>query len=210
MEALTRRMFSKQTVLFSVAVALFSPRTVSAADMLDKFKNDPFLNREDLGDAVKSLYMTYDSSSPYPHKFNEVLTKTQLRSLQFFINNNLEKEYVAHYVATMKPLLLHLKERIEKQGTEQGLASLFEQTSTAYQLFERIQIMPGKRMFPCPYKEMLANCKKYLLTFSLEWHDVCTRWCTPAWTSVAEAIGLPIVVEPGETCCVSLKQDKNV
>ncbi|MCX8042611.1 MAG: hypothetical protein N3B18_00630 [Desulfobacterota bacterium] len=207
MELCTRRMFSKQTLLFSIAAACCMPTAARAAGMLDKFTSDPFLNRDDLADAVKSLYMTYDSTSPYPHKFNEVLTKTQLRSLQFFINNNLEKEYVAHYIETMKPLITKIQKRLQEKGAEEWLHSMFEGTSTGYQLFERIDIQQGKRIFPCPYKAMLENCKKHLLTFSIEWRDVCTRWCIPAWTGVAEAVNIRISVQPGETCSVSLAQN---
>lgn len=204
MEALTRRMFSKQSVLLSIAASFCLPAAASAASMLDKFTKDPFLKRDDLADALRSLYMTYDSTSPYPHKFNEVLTKSQLRSLQFFMNNHIEAEYAAHYVATMKPLLTRMKELVAKQGAEQGLSGMFEKTSTSYQLFERIIVQPGKRTFPCPYKEMLANCKQHLQTFSLEWNDVCTRWCTPIWTGVADALGIRISIQPGETCTVAL------
>jgi len=205
---MSRRTFSKQTLLFSFATALSFPAVASAAGMLDKFKNDAFLNRDDLADAVKSLYMTYDATSPYPHKFNEVLVKTQLRSLQFFMNNKIENEYVTHYLTTMEPVIKRIKTLVEKESAEKGLHSMFEGTPTSYQLLERINVMPGKRTFPCPYKYMLENCRKYLLTFSLEWNDVCSRWCTPTWTGVADAIGLKLSVQPGETCCVSLMDQK--
>ncbi|MEI6127940.1 MAG: hypothetical protein WCQ99_15440, partial [Pseudomonadota bacterium] len=167
-----------------------------------------FLNREDLSDALKSLYMTYDATSPYPHKFNEVLTKTQMRTLQFHITNGIEKEYVAHYLTTLEPLLKKIKALVDTEGAEKGLYSMFEGTPAGYQLLERIDVQPGRRTFPCPYKEMLANCKKYLLTFSIEWNDVCSRWCTPTWTGVADRLGIPLSVTPGETCTVALLNQK--
>ena len=154
---------------------------------------------------IKSLYMTYDTTSPYQHKFNEVLAKQQLRSLQFYINNGAEKEYVNHCITTAGPLLKRIKALVEKEGGEQGLYSMFEGTSTSYQLFEHINVMPGSRSFPCPYKELLANCKKYLLTFSMEWSDVCTKLCTPLWTGIGETIGISLSVQPGDTCTVALK-----
>lgn len=204
MDAISRRTFTKQTLLFSVVSALSFPALASAAGMLDKFKNDAFLNREDVADAVKSLYMTYDATSPYPHKFNEVLTKSQLRSLQFYMNNGIEKDYITHNLTTMDPLLKRIKVLVEKEGAEKGLYSMFEGTPTSYQLLEHINVTPGQRTFPCPYKEMLANCKKYLLTFSLEWNDVCSKLCTPTWTGVAERLGIKLSVTPGETCTVAL------
>jgi len=208
MNVMSRRAFSKQTLLFSFATALSFPAVASAAGMLDKFTSDAFLNREDLADAVKSLYMTYDATSPYPHKFNEVLVKTQIRSLQFYMNNKAEKEYVTHYLTTLAPTIKRIKALVEKEGSERGLYSMFEGTPTSYQLLERINVQPNKRIFPCPYKYMLDNCKKYLLTFSLDWNDICSRWCTPTWTGVAEAIGLKLSVQPGETCTVALMDQK--
>jgi hypothetical protein len=175
--------------------------------MLDKLKNNPFANRDDLADAVKSLYMTYDTTSPYEHKFNEVLTKQQMRSLQFYINNGAEKDYVAHCISTAEPLLKRIKALVEKEGSEKGLYSMYEGTSTSYQLFEHIDVAPGSRSFPCPYKELLANCKKHLLTFSMEWNDVCTKLCTPLWTGIGEKIGMRLSVQPGETCTVALAEN---
>jgi hypothetical protein len=55
---------------------------------------------------------------------------------------------------------------------------------------------------------MLDNCKKYMLTFFLDWNDICSRWCTPTWTGVGEAIGLKLAVQPGETCTVALMDQK--
>jgi hypothetical protein len=216
MQNVTRRQFAQKTVLFSFAAALV-PAIASAAGppagmtaekasaMLDKLKNNSFTNRDDLADAVKSLYMTYDTTSPYPHKFNEVLTKQQLRNLQFYFNNGAEKEYVSHCITTAEPLLKRIKSLVEKQGDEQGLYSMFEGTSTSYQLFEHINVAPGIRSFPCPYNELLTNCKKYLLTFSMDLNDVCTKFCTPLWTGIGEKIGLSLSVQPGDTCTVALK-----
>lgn len=218
MQNVTRRQFTQKTVLFSFAAALV-PAIASAAGppagmtaeqasaVLDKLKNNAFANRTDLADAVKSLYMTYDTTRPYPHKFNEVLTKQQLRSLQFYLNNGAEKEYVDHCISTAEPLLKKIKSLVEKGGGEQGLRNMFDDNANSYQLFEHIDVMPGSRTFPCPYKELLGYCKKYLLTFSMEWSDVCTKLCTPLWTGVGEKIGITLSVKPGETCSVALKTE---
>jgi hypothetical protein len=218
MQKVTRRVFTKQSLLFSFAAAVGIPAIAAAAGgppagmtaagasaMLDKLKNNAFANRTDLSDAIKSLYMTYDTTSPYPHKFNEVLTKQQLRSLQFYINSGAEKDYVAHYLTTADPLLKRIKSIVEKSGEEQGLYNMFEGTSTSYQLFEHIDVSPGSRTFPCPYKELLENCKKYLLTFKMDLNDVCTKFCTPLWTGIGEQIGISLTVQPGDICTVALK-----
>ena len=208
MAKITRRAFSKQTVLFSFLATAGFPGTAMA--FLDKIDKVEFLKRTDLGDAVKSLFMTYDGTSKYLHKFNDVIVKSQLRSLQFYILNNLEKDYVDHYLFTMEPLFQRIKTIVEDEGHEKGLFSMFEGTSRSYQVFERIGVKPGQRTLPCPYKEMLVHCKKYLHTFPIEWEEVCTKWCTPAWTGFANRIGIKISVEPGETCTVKLVPEDRV
>ncbi len=204
MADVSRRTFGKRTLLLSCLTALSLPGTARA--FFDKVKKDTFLKRDDVGNALKSYYMTYDCTSPYPHKFNEVVTKQQMRSLQFYIDHNIEKEYIQHYLDTKKPWLQELRQLVEKEGAEKGLVSMFDDNPSAYQLFERIDAKPGQRTFPCPYKELLVQCKKYLKTFTIEWNDVCNKWCTPTWKGVAGQIGIDITVAPGETCSVTLNQ----
>lgn len=156
MTQISRRTFSKQTFLFSLLTAMSFPGTAMA--FLDKFKTDKFLSRDDLADAVKSLYMTYDAFNHYPHKFNDVVSKTQLRSLQFHINNGLEKEYVEHYMSTMEPLLQRIKKAVEDEGPDKGLFSMFEGTTCSYQLMEHINVSDGQRSFPCPYNVPIRTC----------------------------------------------------
>lgn len=216
MQKVTRRVFTKTSLLFSCAAAVGIPSVAAAAGppkgmtaegasaFLDKLKNSAFANRDDLADAVKSLYMTYDTTRPYPHKFNESLVKQQLRSLQFYINCGAEKEYVRHCITTAEPLLKKIRGLVEKAGPEEGLRGIYEGTSASYQLFEQIAASPGRRSFPCPYKELLGHCKKYLLTFSMELNDVCTKLCTPLWTGIGTSLGISLAVRPGDTCTVTL------
>ena len=93
MKALSRR----ETVLLGFLGAVAVPGTVAAAAakgpaFLTKFKRDPFMQRDDIDKAIKSYYMSYDCTSPYPHKFNEVVVKWQLRTLQFHVDHGTEKE----------------------------------------------------------------------------------------------------------------------
>lgn len=210
-----RREFIKQTLkwggqaLSFLAILNLQGRAISAdppqGNPLNIIKENPFLNRDDLEYALKSLYMTYDSTSPYPHKFNDVLSKGQLECLEFVVSKGLEKEYVEHYITTMKPILLKIKQMVEKEGAEQALYGMFEGTSCSYQLMERIEIGQGERSFPCPYKPALENCKKWLPNrFFLEWKDICNRWCIPVWTGFAKVIGVNLIVQTGETCRVKL------
>lgn len=202
MTEISRRTFGKQTMLFSALAALSSPEKAMA--VLDIMEKKKFLHRDDIGYAIKSIYITYDGTSKYLHKFNDVVSKTQLRSLQFHIDKGLDKDYVNHYIATMEPVLQRIKQTVETGGTEKGLASLFEDNPSAYQLFERISVSPNQRSFPCPYKDALQYCQEYLGGFTMTWENVCSRWCTPTWTGFAAKIGIKVSVHPGETCEVKL------
>jgi hypothetical protein len=208
MTELSRRNFGKHTIKWGGALSLLtvlnSPGIAQAFDYLGPLKKNKFLKRDDLGYALKSLFMTYDSTFPYPHKFNETITKAQLRGLEFYVLKGLEKEYVDHYIGTMRPMLKMIKKFVEKEGPDKGLFGMFERTTCSYQLFERINIKPGERSFPCPYMETLGHCKKYLGTFTIEWKDVCNKWCTPIWLGFAKEIGIKISVHPGLECKVKL------
>jgi len=204
---LSKRNFAEKTLLLSCLTALGLPRTATAAtasDFLDKVKNDPFLQRDDINDAVKSLYQTYNCTTPYPHKFNESVTKWHLRSLQFCIDHGIDKDHVNHYVTIMTPLLQRINKMVKQRGSETALYSMFEGTTCSYQLYERIDVKPGERSFPCPYKELLGHCKKYLGTFNIVWKDVCSKWCIPVWKGFADKIGVDISITTGETCRVEL------
>lgn len=208
MSRLTRRDFGKNGLMLSCLTALGLPRGAHAApagNFLDKVKNDPFLNRDDIEHAIKSYYQTYNCTTPYHHKFNETITKWHLRSLQFCIDRKIEKDHVDHYVAIMVPILKRVKSRVETKGPDAALHGMFEGTTCSYQLFERIEVKPGERSFPCPYNYLLQQCKKYLGTFTINWEDVCSKWCIPVWNGFAKEIGVSISVAPGETCSVKLK-----
>ncbi len=220
MSDLSRRTFSKQTLTLGGALSLVTllglqGKTRGAGFDPTLWKNNKFLKRDDVDAALKSLYVTYDSTYPYDHKFNETITKTQLRTLQFCIMKGIEKDYVKHYITTMQPLLQRIKKLVEQEGPEKGIYSMFEGTSCSYQLYERINIKENERSFPCPYKAMLGHCKKYLKApsastgeyesvFTITWNDVCSKWCIPVWTGFAESIGITIAAQPGEICTVKV------
>ena len=208
MTELTRRNFGKQAVKWGGALSLLTtlnlPTAVRAADYLEHLKKNPMLQKDGLGHALKSLFMTYDTTFPYPHKFNETITKAHLRGLQFFTEKGLEKEYAEHYVITMRPIFSMIGNIVQKKGPDKGLYVMFERTTCSYQLFERINIKEGERSFPCPYKGMLENCKKYLGGFTIEWKDVCNTWCIPTWKGFAKDLGIKITVQTGEECRVKL------
>lgn len=208
MTQLTRRDFGKNGIMLSCLTAFGLPRALHAAtagDFLDKVKNDPLIQRDDIEHGLKSYYQTYNCTTPYPHKFNEVITKWHLRSLQFCMDHKIDKEHVDHYVAVMSPILKRVQSRVGAQGPDAALNGMFEGTTCAYQLFERIDVKPGERTFPCPYNYLLDQCKKYLGTFTISWNDVCDRWCTPVWNGFAKEIGVAITITTGETCSVKLK-----
>ncbi|RMF93143.1 MAG: hypothetical protein D6734_10805 [Candidatus Schekmanbacteria bacterium] len=213
MSEISRRDFEKTLLkgagALSILTFLNSPRAVFAS-MKFSLEDEKFLKRsdEELGYALKSLFMTYDSTSPYPHKFNETITKAQLQALDFYWKKGLGKEYVEHYITTMKPLLARIGKMAKKKGAEFGLMGMFEGTTCSYQLYERINIKKGERSFPCPFRDKLYDCKQWLGAvtgdFDFELLDVCNKWCIPVWEGFAKEIGIKIKAFPGETCKVKL------
>jgi hypothetical protein len=210
MSQISRRAFGKQTLKWGGALGLIAAMTLpDTAQAAQAFKNKineiEFLKRDDVSDALKSLYMTYDCTSPYPHKFSETTVKAQMGCLEFCIKQGVEKEYVDHYIATMEPLLKRIGKGVEKAGPDKGLTGMFEGTTCSYQVFERIDIKEGERSFPCPYKIMLQRCKQYLPgKFTIAWEDICNKWCTPVWKGFAGKIGISVSVHPGEQCSVKI------
>ena len=202
---LTRRIFGKRSLQYGGALSVLTVLNFPGASSAFQTRNDSvFLQRDDLQHALKSFYSTYDSTSPYPHIFSDVLTKYHLIALDFFIIKGVEKEYVEHYVETMQPLLRRIGKSVEQDGPEKGLEGMFEGTTCSYQLFEQINVKPGERSFPCPYKDILELCNKWLRTYNIEWNDVCSKWCTPTWTGFAETMGIKISVSTGDECRVKL------
>ena len=212
MEKLDRRNFTKKAFgwgsVLSVLGTLNVPKKAAAGFLGPEIviPTNKFLNRTDTGDAIRSLYMTYDSTKPYPHKFNETTSKHRLRALEFFTLKGMDKEYAEHYVTTLKPQLLKIKETVEKEkNPEKALIALFDDNPLAFQLFEHIVVKPGERSFPCPYKGKIADCRYWLGTFkAIEWKDVCDRWCIPTWNGMAETIGIKIKITPSDQCSVKL------
>jgi len=214
MKEIERRDFAKQTFKWGGVLTLLTVLNPARAALgagpgrgnpLKAMQKNPFLQRDDLQDALRSLYMTYDSTSPYPHKFNDVISKGQLEYLELIVSKGLEKEYVEHYVTTMKPILMRVKQMVKKEGPDKALHAMFEGTTCSYQLMERIDVKQGERNFPCPYKPALERCKKWLPNrFVMEWEDVCNKWCIPTWQGFANVIGIKIAIKPGETCIVKL------
>jgi hypothetical protein len=211
MEKVNRREFAWKAIGGGGALAfmgaLIAPKAASAFTGPEiVIPTHKLLNRPDLADALKSLHMTYDSIKPYPHKFNETTSKHRLRAIEFFVKQGKHKEYAEHYVATLKPVLLKIKETVEKENNqEKALTALFDDNPEAFQLFERINAKPGERTFPCPYKGKISDCRYWLGTFTaIEWKDVCDKWCMPTWNGIAETIGIKIKITPSDQCSVKL------
>ena len=159
----------------------------------------------DMAPALQMLIQTYTDNMPYPHKFNDALLKAHITNLGFAVKHNLWQEHVDHEVYILGPILEMIKGWIPEKGPDKALYGMFEGNSCNYQLFEKIEVKEGERLFQCPYKEML-EVVSVLGTNSITWDDVHNKWCIPLWKGFAEKIGIEIEVTPGETCRVALKK----
>ena len=203
-DRMNRRDFSRTLLTGGVLSAL---TLITIHDQAEAWLDGNFNNREDLGDALKVIEKTYGDTDPYPHKFNDALSKLLLRDLDFAARKGIEKEFVEDYVARLGVLVnKHLKKGVDKFGDDVFLWAMFERTSCGYQLYEYIDIKKGKRSMPCPFKPMLTHLAEELGTLKIVWEDVCSKWCTPTWNGFIKGAGLTgrinIKVEPGDICTV--------
>ena len=203
-DRMNRRDFSRTLFAGGVLSAL---SLITIPDQAEAWLDGNFQNREDLGDALKVIEKTYGDTDPYPHKFNDALSKLLLRDLDFAFRKGIEKEIVEDYVARLGVLVnKHLKKGVDKFGDDVFLWAMFERTSCGYQLYEYIDIKKGKRSMPCPFKPMLNHLAEELGTLKIAWEDVCSKWCTPTWNGFIKGAGLTdrinIKVEPGDICTV--------
>ena len=205
-DTMNRRDFSRTLLAGGVLSAL---TLITVPDRAEAWLDGNFSNREDLGDALKMIEKTYGDTDPYPHKFNDALSKLLLRDLDFAASKGIEKEFVEDYVARLGVLVnKHLKKGVDKFGDDVFLWAMFERTSCGYQLYEYIDIKKGKRSVPCPFKPMLNHLAEELGTLKIVWEDVCSKWCTPTWNGFIKGAGLTerinIKVEPGDICTIKV------
>jgi len=199
---MNRRDFGKKATAVGVlsALSLFTAPQAALAWM-----DGNVLERRDLGAAFKALIRTYSDTTPYPHKFNDALVKSQLRDLDFAVRKGVDKEFAHHYVLTLGTLInKYIKKGVVKFGKDTFLWGIFERTSCSYQLYERIDIKEGVRTVPCPFKPILDHIHKSMGTYKITWDDVHNKWCIPVWTGFADSCGVKLKVEPGETCTVKV------
>jgi hypothetical protein len=210
----TRRDFLKYSSLLGSAALLAGPVWASAATEAGKPPEAapqgagagggakpvlPDFKPEEIGKAMVVLFKTYSRTMPYQHKFNDALIKSWLTSLDFAVAKKEQKDFVEHYINTMKPILQRGKAKVAASGPEAALTTMFEGTMCSVQLFEEITVKPGERIFPCPYKGILDACRP-LKMFSIEWKDVCSSFCIPLYTGFGKELGVEIKMTPGEIC----------
>jgi hypothetical protein len=199
----TRRVFSKKLLglsFFSCFAAMSAPRAAFA------WLDGGFPERDDLSAAMKVIIKTYNHTKPYPHKFNDALIKTDLRTLDFVMRKGLEQELAEHEAYILGPIIEgRIKQQTAEIGKDRFLFWNFERTSCGYQRYEDIRIKDRERSFPCPYKGIMEHMQKQVGTYKISWNDVCARFCTLRWKAFAKkAGGVEVKVEPGEICKVKV------
>ncbi len=147
-----------------------------------------------LGEAVALAIRTLKDSTPYQHEINDALVKMHLNSVQFAKNAGLIKEYVAHDIKTMQPMLQRLKAMIEKTGEKEiALAGIFDRTTCLYQLCPDLAKAPGSRTFTFPYSKVLEISRR-IGQFDLTDQDMHELWLKPRLLGYAEVLGVKINV----------------
>lgn len=147
-----------------------------------------------LGDAVALALRTLKDSTPYQHDMNDALVKMHLSSVQFFKDQGVLEEYVAHDIKTMAPMLTRLKGMIDKTGEKEiALAGMFDRTACLYQLCMDLKSEPGKRSFTFPYFKVLGIARAEGRS-DLSDRDLHERWLKPRLLGYAAELGVKIEV----------------
>lgn len=149
---------------------------------------------ETLGQAVSLAIRTLKDAMPYQHEMNDALVKMHLNSVQFAKNKGLLREYVAHDVQAMMPMLTRLKAEIERTGDREiALTGMFEQTACFYQLCLDLEAAPGRRTFTFPFSHVLEVSRK-IGQFDLTNEEIHQYWLKARLLAYAEAMGVAIEV----------------
>ncbi len=154
-----------------------------------------FEGREErLGQAVSLAIRTLKDSMPYQHEMNDALVKMHLNSVQFAKNKGLLREYVAHDVQAMMPMLMRLKAEIERTGDREiALTGMFDRTTCFYQLCLDLEATPGRRSFTFPFSHVLEISRK-IGQFDLTNEEIHRHWLKARLLGYAEAMGVAIEV----------------
>jgi hypothetical protein len=201
--SVTRRSFAKKLMGLSFLSCL---AVMSRGRKAFGWLNGKITERDDLNKGLKVLIKTYNNTKPYPHKFNDALIKTDLRTLDFAKRKGLEKGLAEHEAYVLKPIIDgRIKQQTAEIGKDRFLFWNFERPSCGYQRYEDIRIKDRERSFPCPYKNILEYINKDMGTYKITWNDVCSRFCTLRWEAFAKrAGGVKLKVEPGDICRVKV------
>lgn len=168
-----------------------------------------FEGREEmLGQAVSLAIRTLKDSMPYQHEMNDALVKMHLNSVQFAKNKGLLREYVAHDVQAMMPMLKRLKADIERTGDKEiALVGMFERTACFYQLCLDLEASPGRRTFSFPFSHVLEISRK-IGQFDLTNEEMHEHWLKARLLAYAEVMGVTVEVsdiDPNGKVTVTLK-----
>ena len=154
-----------------------------------------FEGREEmLGQAVGLAIRTLKDSMPYQHEMNDALVKMHLNSVQFAKNKGLLKEYVAHDVKAMEPMLKRMRAEIERTGDREiALVGMFERTACLYQLCLDLTVSPGRRTFSFPFSHVLEVSRR-IGQFDLTNEEMHERWLKARLVGYAAVLGVEIDV----------------
>lgn len=159
--------------------------------------NSGFEGREELlGQAVSLAIRTLKDSMPYQHEMNDALVKMHLNSVQFAKNKGLLKEYVAHDVKAMEPMLRRMRAEIERTGDKEiALIGMFERTTCLYQLCLDLEVAPGRRTFTFPFSHVLEVSRR-IGQFDLTDEELHEHWLKARLEAYAAILGVQIAVSP--------------
>jgi hypothetical protein len=156
-----------------------------------------FEGREELlGRGLVQLLKTVIADVPYQHHLNDAVLKAQLTAIQFAKNNHLLSQFVAHDIATLRPVNQRVGKLVASTGNpEYGLVAMFERTDCWYQLVLEWKVEPGRRIWRSPFHTVLGAGRR-IGQFDLTEKEIHEQWTVPRLHGYAADIGIRVRVSP--------------
>jgi hypothetical protein len=156
-----------------------------------------FEGREELlGRGLVQLLKTVVADFPYQHHLNDANLKAQLTAIQFAKNNAMLPQFVAHDIATLRPVNQRVGKLVASTGNpEYGLVAMFERTDCWYQLVLEWKAEAGRRTWRSPYHTVL-DAGRRIGQFDLTEQEIHEQWTVPRLLGYARDIGIDIRVSP--------------
>jgi hypothetical protein len=148
---------------------------------------------EELGRSISVLLRMLGNHTGYAHEMNDPLVKAHLVAIDFARKKGQLAEYVAHDIATMRPITTYMKQVIEKTGNKEiALLGLFDRTACHYALALTHSGEGLKRSWQEPFGHVLKHAQKIGQFPGLTVEEIHEQWTRPRLEGYARDMGVQL------------------